>query len=110
MAAARRLRAPGREHRRRVGGRNLLGWLFIRYLWVSEALRGKGIGRELMAGAEGRARERGCHSAYVDTFSFQGPGFYPKLGYQVFGELDYPPGHKRIFLRKRLGGGSRAGG
>ena len=84
------------------------GWLFIRYLWVSEALRGKGIGRKLMADAEARALERGCHSAWVDTFSFQAPGFYPKLGYTVFGELDYPPGHKRIFLQKRLGAGARA--
>ena len=24
-------------------------------------------------------------------------------GYRVFGELDYPPGHKRFFLQKRLG-------
>jgi hypothetical protein len=58
-----------------------------------------------MGAAEGRAVERGCHSAWVDTFSFQAPGFYPKLGYEVFGELDYPPGHKRIFLQKRLSGG-----
>ena len=82
------------------------GWLFIRYLWVSDALRGKGMGRELIAGAEARALERGCHSAWVDTFSFQAPGFYLKLGYEVFGELDYPPGHKRIFLQKRLAAGS----
>jgi GNAT superfamily N-acetyltransferase len=87
-----------------LAGETYSGWLFVRYLWVSGALRGKGIGRELMAGAEARALERGCHSAWVDTFSFQAPGFYPKLGYQVFGELDYPPGHKRIFLQKRLGG------
>ena len=86
-----------------LGGETYSGWLFIRYLWVSDALRGKGIGRELMGSAEARALERGCHSAWVDTFSFQAPGFYPKLGYQVFGELDYPPGHKRIFLQKRLG-------
>ena len=55
--------------------------------------------------------ERGCHSAWVDTFSFQAPGFYRKLGYEVFGELDYPPGHKRFFLRKRLTDGApREGG
>ncbi len=67
---------------------------------------GKGIGRRLMGDAEMRALERGCHSAWVDTFSFQAPGFYPRLGYTVFGELDYPPGHKRIFLQKRLAGGA----
>jgi GNAT superfamily N-acetyltransferase len=86
-----------------LAGETYSGWLFIRYLWVSDALRGRGIGRKLMADAEARALERSCHSAYVDTFSFQAPGFYPKLGYEVFGELDYPPGHKRIFLQKRLG-------
>src|ERR1700733_3683352 len=85
-----------------LAGETFSGWLFIRYLWVSDSLRGQGIGRKLMGEAEKKALERGCHSAWVDTFSFQAPGFYPKLGYAVFGELDYPPGHKRIFFRKHL--------
>jgi len=85
-----------------LAGETYSGWLFIKYLWVSDALRRKGVGRELMAAAERRAAERGCHSAWVDTFSFQAPGFYRKLGYEPFGELDYPPEFKRIFLRKRL--------
>jgi GNAT superfamily N-acetyltransferase len=97
-----------------LSGETYSGWLFIRYLWVSETLRVRGIGRELMSAAELRALERGCHSAWVDTFSFQAPGFYRKLGYEIFGELDYPPGHKRIFFKKRLTGGlagaSGAGG
>ena len=93
-----------------LGGETYSGWLSIRYLWVSEGLRGKGIGRELIAGAERRALERGCHSAWVDTFSFQAPGFYRKLGYEAFGELDYPPEHKRFFLKKRLTRASGAGG
>jgi len=78
------------------------GWLFINLLWVHTDLRRRGIGSALIAEAERRAIEFGCHSAYVDTFSFQGPEFYPKFGYRVFGTLDYPPGHKRIFLQKRL--------
>src|ERR1700751_2365512 len=86
-----------------VGGGPYSGRLFIRYLWVGEGLRGQGIGRKLSGAAESRALERGCHSAWVDTFSFQAPGFYPRLGYRVFGELDYPPGPKRIFLQKQLG-------
>jgi hypothetical protein len=45
---------------------------------------------------------RGCHSARLDTFSFQAPEFYRRMGYEVFGVLDYPPDHKRIFLKKQL--------
>ena len=85
-----------------LAGETYCGRLFIRYLWVSQDLRGRGVGRELMARAEGRARDRGCHSAWVDTFSFQAPGFYRKLDYEEFGRLDYPPDHQRHFLGKRL--------
>ena len=85
-----------------LAGETYCGWLFVKYLWVSEGLRARGVGRELMARAEGLARERGCHSAWLDTFSFQARGFYEKLGYQEFGRLDYPPDHHKHFMRKRL--------
>jgi ribosomal protein S18 acetylase RimI-like enzyme len=77
------------------------GWLFVAALWVSDELRGRGIGRALMAGAEEHARAKDCHSAWLDTF--QANGFYEKLGYRSFGVLDdYPAGQSRHFLRKRL--------
>jgi len=85
-----------------LAGRTSRGWLFISHVWVCDELRGRGVGRELVAQAEARARERGCHSAWLDTFSFQAPGFYQKLGYEEFGRLDYPPDHYRHFMRKRL--------
>src|SRR5215470_2291045 len=83
-----------------LAGETYCGWLFVKYLWVSEELRGRGVGRELMVQAEARARERGCHSVWLDTFSFQARGFYEKLDYQEFGRLDYPPHHHRHFMRK----------
>jgi GNAT superfamily N-acetyltransferase len=80
------------------------GWLFVDAVWVSDDLRGCGIGRALMAGAEDHARAKGCHAAWLDTF--QACGFYEKLGYERFGVLeDYPPGQSRYFLRKLLGAG-----
>jgi GNAT superfamily N-acetyltransferase len=85
-----------------LAGETYCGWLFVRYLWVSDQLRGRGVGRELMARAEARAREHGCHSAWLDTFSFQARGFYEKLGYEEFGRLDYPPDHHKHFMRKPL--------
>src|ERR1700722_9365335 len=54
-----------------LAGETYSGWLFTRYLWVSDGLRGRGIGRKLMAEAEMRALERACPSAWVDTLSSQ---------------------------------------
>jgi len=78
------------------------GWLFVDNLWVDESLRRRGIGRLLVAEAERVAIERGCHSAWLDTFSFQAPGFYQKLGYTIFATLGHPPEHQRHFLRRTL--------
>jgi|SRR4051812_698892 len=94
-----------REEGRVVGGlvgETYAGWLFIRFLWIEERLRRHRLGAGLIATAEQRARERGCHSAYVDTFSFQAPDFYRKQGYAEFGRLPYPPKGERIWLRKAL--------
>ena len=78
------------------------GWLFVNLLWVHEDLRRTGIGQMLLAEAERHGTQFGCHSSFLDTFSFQGPNFYPKFGYREFARLDYPPDHQRIFLKKQL--------
>jgi 8-oxo-dGTP pyrophosphatase MutT (NUDIX family)/GNAT superfamily N-acetyltransferase len=85
-----------------LSGSTYAGWLFVADLWVHLALRRRGIGRELLAQAERRAAELGCHSVWLDTFSFQAPDFYRRLGYEVYGALDYPPHHRRLFLAKPL--------
>ncbi len=84
-------------------GYTALQHLFIELLFVPEALRGEGWGSTLMKTAEAEAVERGCTGIWLDTFSFQARGFYERLGYRVFGELDdFPPRHSRFFLTKRL--------
>jgi ribosomal protein S18 acetylase RimI-like enzyme len=84
-------------------GKTQWGWLFISHLWVSQALRNQGYGQQLMLKAEEVAKQRNCSHAYLDTFSFQALGFYKRLGYQIFGVLtDYPPGHERYFLQKKI--------
>jgi len=93
-------------HRQIVGGLNghtHWGWLTIRHLWLDESLRELGYGSKLMSYAENEALRRGCLHSWVDTFDFQALSFYQKLGYEVFGILeDFPPGHKRYFLNKKL--------
>ncbi|MHC4598861.1 MAG: GNAT family N-acetyltransferase [Planctomycetota bacterium] len=79
------------------------GWLHVFVLWVREDARGQGWGSKLLALAEEEAKKNGATHATLDTFSFQNPAFYEGRGYAVFGKLpDYPPGHTRFFLRKRL--------
>ena len=79
------------------------GWLKIGTMWVDESVRGKGYGSKLIDAAEAEGIQRGCHSAYLDTFSFQAPKFYEKQGYEIFGTLEaFPDVHKRLFMRKSL--------
>jgi len=51
-------------------------------LWVRDDQRRTGLGRALMARFEAAARARGCTLVYLETWSFQAPGFYEKLGYR----------------------------
>jgi GNAT superfamily N-acetyltransferase len=79
------------------------GWLRIEVLVIQEHLRHQGIGARLLLAAEDEARRRGCHSAWLDTFSFQALPFYERHGYTIFGALDqYPDSHTRYFVRKSL--------
>ena len=95
--------APDQEIVGGVIGETYWEWLYINLLWVKDELRGRGYGHRLLTMAEAEARQRGAKNAYLDTFSFQAPGFYKQHGYQVFGELpDFPPGHRRYFLKKRF--------
>ena len=78
-------------------------WFFVKYLWVSEPLRGKSVGSSILRQAEEKAKQRGCNYVFLDTFSFQAPDFYEKHGYQqVFVLEDYPLTGKRYYFTKRL--------
>lgn len=89
-----------------VGG--LLGewrsyWLHVDILVVRPTLRGKGLGSALMAAAEAAARDKAYRGLFLDTFDFQAPAFYEKLGFTRFGVIrDYTHGYDRHFYEKRL--------
>jgi GNAT superfamily N-acetyltransferase len=79
------------------------GWLYLSLLWVDDSFRGRGWGRRLLETFEAEATARGCHGAWVDTYEFQAPAFYERLGYREFGRLnDFPPGSARLFYWKPL--------
>lgn len=78
-------------------------WLHVALLWVAAEARHRGLGSRLLDAIEAAGRERGCTMAHLDTFSYQARPFYERHGYELFATLDdYPVGHQRFFLRKKL--------
>ncbi len=96
-----------KEGDRTIGGLSgwtMWGWMFVELLFIPGIHRGRGLGTRILAQAEEEAWRRGCHSALLDTHTWQARPFYEKQGWEVFGELaDYPTGQTRFYLRKRLG-------
>jgi ribosomal protein S18 acetylase RimI-like enzyme len=81
----------------------LCGWLHLDSLWLDPEARGHGLGTALLSAAEARGRLLACHSAAVDTFDWQALGFYRRNGYEVSNRMaDFPTGHTRYLLQKRL--------
>ena len=101
-----RLAVSLREGSKIVGG--IVGevWtavLFIQFFWLEQGLRGKNFGTRLIKAIEDEARRIGATRAYVDTMSFQAPGFYRNCGYKEFGSIEgYPGGVTRHWLTKTL--------
>jgi len=94
------------DQRQMVAG--ISGWLWgecleIDYLWVQEAVRGQGVGKQLVIALEEAAVVRGCRQITLETFSFQAPEFYQKLGYNEFGVIDGFGNHfRKFYMPKRL--------
>lgn len=86
-----------------LSGYTAWGWLFTQWLFIPDALRGEGMAGKLLSQAEEEARARGCHGAWIDTFSPVACKAYMRQGYEIFGELpEFPKGRTRTFLRKAL--------
>jgi GNAT superfamily N-acetyltransferase len=71
----------------------------IEDVFVRESARGSGVGRALVTGALGRARQRGCHRVELDTSEANTPALalYHSLGFD-----EGPEGDRSVFLRHRF--------
>ena len=77
--------------------------MHIDSLWVEESQRNKGLGRKLMELTEAEGVKRGSSVAYTDTFTWQAPEFYKKLGYVQYGVIDnFPEGNSLYYFSKKL--------
>lgn len=82
-------------------GRSLWGTLEIQKLAVSEEYKNRGLGKQLVHAAIEEARTRNCDYVSLNTFSFQAPEFYEKLGFEKIGtEHDFPKGFEKYYYRK----------
>ncbi len=101
-----RLAVSLRERNKVVGG--IVGelWttvLFIQLFWIEQKLRGKDYGTKLIKAIEDEARRFGATHSYVDTMSFQAPGFYRASGYREYGSIEgYPGNVTRHWFAKSL--------
>ncbi|AKZ55155.1 putative Blasticidin-S acetyltransferase [Streptomyces ambofaciens ATCC 23877] len=90
-----------------VGGLTARTWgtlASVDMLWVREDQRQAGWGSRLMRAAEEEAARRGCTDVIVSTYTFQAPGFYPRLGYRERGRIEgVPGGHEDVYFHKRVG-------
>ena len=77
-------------------GDAVFGRLAVRKSW-----RGRGIGRELISFAERSVKEQGADTLRLHA-QVAAAGFYEKLGYVQYGEMDYDEHVPHIWMRKAL--------
>ena len=72
-------------------------------MWVDKSLRGRGLARALVAGAESEARRRGCALVLFHAYDLLAPGLYERLGYETVGVVEgYPAGSAARWYRKHV--------
>jgi GNAT superfamily N-acetyltransferase len=84
-----------------AAGRTFGDWFLLDTLWVSESLRGKHLGSQLLNDIEIAACNRGCKKALLDTLNFQAMPFYQQQGYSVeWTQEGYPRTGCKYFMVK----------
>ena len=75
----------------------------LQALWVEESLRGRGLARALITGAEEMARRRGCALVVSNAYDLLTGGLHEHLGYETVGFIEgYPAGSAARWFRKGL--------
>ncbi len=81
------------------------GQLHIKYLFVEENYRKKGVARKLINHALEYGKQKGCSFAFVETMDFQAPDFYKKMGFTIeLSREGYQQNTTLHYLKKNLNG------
>lgn len=86
-----------------IDGNIFWGSLNIHRFTIVKEWRRRGVGARLMTAALEHARSQGCVLACVETFEFQAPEFYEKLGFKLdMVREGYANRHKLYYFSKTL--------
>jgi len=86
-----------------AAGRTFGDWFLLDTLWVSESMRGRNLGSQLLNDIEKGALKRGCKKVLLDTLNFQAMPFYQKHDYTVaWTQEGYPRTGCKYFMIKNL--------
>lgn len=84
-----------------ISGRLFFGCIHIDLLWISEKLRKKGIGKQLLQLAEKHGKSQNCLFCSLETMDFQARNFYEKCGYRVvYTQEGFVNNHVGYLMRK----------
>lgn len=87
-----------------AAARSFGDWLLLDTLWVSDELRGKSIGSDILSRIEAAGVSRGCSKCLLDTLNFQAMPFYKRHGYKIqWVQQGYPQSGCKYFMVKALG-------
>lgn len=79
-------------------------WFKLDLAYLPPHRRGARLGARMLSSLEAAAVAKGAVGCWTQSFSFQAPGFYERLGYRRVGVLaDRPPGFSDVFLAKTEG-------
>ena len=75
----------------------------LKQMWIDEAYRGRGYGRQLLDAFVAEAARRGVRRIWVASYDFQAPAWYENAGFERMAEFaGWPEGHSNVILCKTL--------
>jgi len=76
-------------------------WVWLELLYVDSKYRGIDLGTKLIQSVENFAKENNCVGMRTETWDVQAKGFYEKMGFVVYGQLEnHPVGAIDYHLKK----------
>ncbi len=84
-------------------GHIIWGWYHLTDFYISEEYRNKGVGTQVIQKIEEFAMRNKALGVRINSWSFQAPEFYKRLGYIEWGKFeDCPPGTVHYYLYKKF--------